>query len=177
MEQAAELAFVDHRHFRREPTRTRDSLDWSNRPAPSLLAEAAPAPVRGESGLRRPSQRGKSAPVRGESGLRRPSQRGKSAPVSRQKGGSLAVSALQPRLVLASSDALSLREFVQLFIIGAFVLLSPVLVFLAAIAAEIAIDILVQAGGAAVAAFVAAGAIGWLLRKLWRRQGGVPVEA
>src|SRR4029077_16420061 len=47
MEQAAELAFVDHRHFRREPTRTRDSLDWSNRPAPSLLAEAAPRP-RGE---------------------------------------------------------------------------------------------------------------------------------
>jgi len=71
---------------------------------------------------------------------------------------------------------LSLREFAQLSIIGAFVLLSPVLALLAAIAVEIAIDILLQAGGAVVPVFVAVGAIGWvLLRRLGRRQG-VPVE-
>jgi hypothetical protein len=157
MEQAAELAFVDHRDSRREPPRTRDSLDWSNRPAPSLLAEAAPAQVRREPGLRRTRN---------------------SAPVSRQRGGSLTASALPPRSVLASSDALSLREFAQLSIIGVFVLLSPVLVFLAAIAVEIVIGVLVDAGGPSLPAFIAAGAVGWLLlRKLWRREGGVPVEA
>jgi hypothetical protein len=72
---------------------------------------------------------------------------------------------------------LSLREWVQLALIGAGVLLSPVLVFLAAMAVEIAIDILMEAGALAVAIFVAAGAIGWfLLRTLRRRPGGVPVE-
>jgi hypothetical protein len=60
-----------------------------------------------------------------------------------------------------------LREFAQLSIIGAFVLLSPVLALLAAIAVEIAIDILLQAGGPPLPACVAAGAIGWMvLRRL-----------
>jgi hypothetical protein len=90
----------------------------------------------------------------------------------------LTASALPPRSVLASSDALSLREFAQLSMIGVFVLLSPVLVFLAAIAVEIVIGVLVDAGGPSLPAFIAAGAVGWLLlRKLWRREGGVPVEA
>jgi hypothetical protein len=83
-------------------------------------------------------------------------------------------SALQPKSVLLGGDSLSPREFAQLSIIGALVLLSPVLALLAAIAVEIAIDILLQAGGAAVAV----GAIGWvLLRMLWRSRGGAPVEA
>lgn len=156
MEQTAELAFVDDRDSRRDPPKTRGVLDWSNRPAPSLLAEAAPTPVRGEPGLRRTRN---------------------SAPVSRQRGGSLTALAPQPRSVLASSDALSLRECVQLSVIGAFVLLSPALVFLAAIAVEIVIGVLVDAGTLALPAFVAAVAVGWLLlRKLRRRQGGDPIE-
>jgi hypothetical protein len=74
-----------------------------------------------------------------------------------------------------SKSALSLCELAQLSIIGAFVLLSPVLAVLAAIAVEIAIDILLQAGPP-LAACVAAGAIGWMvLRRLGRRQGA-PVE-
>jgi hypothetical protein len=89
----------------------------------------------------------------------------------------VAASALQPKSVLATSDALRLREFAQLSIIGAFVLLSPVLALSAAIAVEIAIDILLQAGGRPLPACVAAGAIGWLvLHRLGRRQGGAPVE-
>ena len=75
----------------------------------------------------------------------------------------MAASAFQPKSVLASSDALRLREFAQLSIIGALVLLSPVLALLAAIAVEIAIDILLQAGGPPLPACVAAGAIGWLV--------------
>jgi len=59
----------------------------------------------------------------------------------------VAASALQPKSVLLGGDALSPREFAQLSIIGALVLLSPVLALLAAIAVEIAIDILLQAGG------------------------------
>jgi hypothetical protein len=99
-----------------------------------------------------------------------------SAPVTRQRAGSLTASALQARSVLASDYALSLRDFVQLSIIGAFVLLSPVLALLAAIAVEIAIDILLQAGGPPLPACVAAGAIGWMvLRRLGRRRGA-PVE-
>jgi hypothetical protein len=153
MEQVAELDFVDHRDSRRGPPRPRNPLGSPNHADSSLPAEAAPAPVRGEPGLQRT---------------------GHSAPVSPQRGGSL--TALQPRSVLLGGDALSLREFAQLSIIGAFVLLSPVLALLAAIAVEIAIDILLQAGGAVVPVFVAVGAIGWvLLRRLGRRQG-VPVE-
>jgi hypothetical protein len=45
--------------------------------------------------------------------------------------------------------------------------LSPVLVFLMAIAVEILIDVLLETGVAAVVAFVIVGAFGWLiLRKL-----------
>jgi hypothetical protein len=72
---------------------------------------------------------------------------------------------------------MSLPAWARLSIIGAAVLLSPVLAFLAAIAVEIVIGVLVDAGGLALPAFVAAGAIGLLLpRKLRRRQGGAPVE-
>jgi hypothetical protein len=156
MEQPAELAFVDHRDSRRDPPRTREFLGSSGRPVPSSLAEAAPAPVRGQLALRRT---------------------GNSAPVSRERAGSLAASALHARSALASDDALSLREFVQLSIIGAFVLLSPVLALLAAMGVEIVIDILVHAGGPALPACMAAGAISWMvLRRLGRRQGGAPVE-
>jgi hypothetical protein len=157
MEQDAELALVDHGDSRRNPPRTRASLDWSTRSAPSLLAKVPSDAVREEPGTRRT---------------------GNSAPVSRERGGSVAASALQPKSVLLGGDALSPREFAQLSIIGALVLLSPVLALLAAIAVEIAIDILLQAGGAAVPVFVAVGAIGWvLLRMLWRSRGGAPVEA
>jgi hypothetical protein len=159
MEQAAELAFVDRRASGRDLSGSRDSLGPSNRRSPSLLGEAAPAGVRGEIGLRRTGYR-------------------PSAPVMRQRGGpSSASSALHPRSGLASSDALSLREWVQLALIGAVVLLSPVLVFLAAIAVEIAIDLLMEAGAIAVAIFVAAGAVGWLLlRTRQRHQVDAPVE-
>jgi hypothetical protein len=86
-------------------------------------------------------------------------------------------SALQPRSVLASSDALSLRECVQLSVIVAVALLSPALALLRAIAVEIVIGVLVDAGGPSLPAFIAAGAVGWLLlRKLWRREGGAPAE-
>jgi hypothetical protein len=63
-----------------------------------------------------------------------------------------------------------------LSIIAIAVLLSPVMAFLTAIAVEIVIGVLVDAGTPVLPAFVAAGAIGWLLRKLRRRQGGAPVE-
>jgi hypothetical protein len=57
------------------------------------------------------------------------------------------------------------------------VLLSPVLAFLMAIAVEISIGLMVEAGTAVLPLFVAAGAIGWpLLRKLRRRQEATQVE-
>ena len=100
-----------------------------------------------------------------------------SAPVMKPRGGSLTASALQPRSVLASRNALSLREYAQLSIIVAVALLSPALALLGAIAVEIVIGVLVDAGGPSLPAFIAAGAVGWLLlRKLWRRPGNVPVE-
>jgi hypothetical protein len=99
------------------------------------------------------------------------------SPVMQQRGGSLTASALQPRSVLASGNTLSLRTCAQLSIIAAVALLSPVLALLAFIAVEIVIGVLVNAEALAPLAFVAAGAIGWsLLRKLWRRPGGTPVE-
>jgi hypothetical protein len=71
---------------------------------------------------------------------------------------------------------MSLPAWAQLSIIGAAVLLSPVLAFLAAIAVEIVIGVLVEAGVPLLPAF-ASGVVGWLLlRKLRRRRGG-PVEA
>ncbi len=72
---------------------------------------------------------------------------------------------------------MSLREYAQLSIIVAVALLSPALALLGAIAVEIVIGVLVDAGGPSLPAFIAAGAVGWLLlRKLWRRPGNVPVE-
>jgi len=65
----------------------------------------------------------------------------------------------------------------QLFIVGTAVLLSPALAFLGAIAVEIVIGVLVDAGVPLLPAF-AAGVIGWLLlRKLRRHQGAARVEA
>jgi hypothetical protein len=58
----------------------------------------------------------------------------------------------------------------QLSIIGALVLLSPVFAFLMAIAVEIFVGSLMEAGVPALLAAVAAGAIGWsLFHKLWVR--------
>jgi hypothetical protein len=60
-----------------------------------------------------------------------------------------------------------------LTIIAATVLLSPVLALLAAIAVEILIGLLMEAGLPTFIALVAAGAIGWLvLRKLRVRPAG-----
>jgi hypothetical protein len=57
------------------------------------------------------------------------------------------------------------------------VLLSPALALLMAIAVEIVIGVLVDAGALVLPAFVASVAIGWLLlRKLRRWRGGTPVE-
>ncbi len=67
---------------------------------------------------------------------------------------------------------MSLPAWAQLSIIAGAALLSPVLAFMVAIAVEIVIGLVVEAGAPAVPAFVAAGATGWLLlRKLWRREG------
>jgi hypothetical protein len=71
----------------------------------------------------------------------------------------------------------SLPTWAQLSSLAAVALLSPALAFLGAIAVEIVIGVLVDAGGLAFPALVAAGAIGWLLlRRLRRRQGGAAVE-
>jgi hypothetical protein len=148
MEQTAELSFVDHHHWRRDRPKARDRL-----------GSAAP---------------GGHAPVRGETGLRRTDRR---SPLKQQRGGSPAASALKPRSVLASSNALSLRECAQWSIIAAVALLSPVLALLGFIAVEIVIGVLVDAGGPSLPVFIAAGAVGWLLlRRVGRRQGGAPVE-
>ena len=62
-------------------------------------------------------------------------------------------------------------------VIGVVALLSPVLAFLAAVAVEIVLGLLVDAGAPAPLALVSAGAIGWLLLRKWRRgHGGIRVE-
>jgi hypothetical protein len=72
---------------------------------------------------------------------------------------------------------MSLPTWAQLSILAAVALLSPALALLMAIAVEIVIGVLVDAGGPSLPAFIAAGAVGWLLlRKLRPRQGGAPVE-
>jgi len=72
---------------------------------------------------------------------------------------------------------MSLPTWAKLSIIGAIVVLSPALAFLTAIAVEIVIGVLVDAGGLALPALIAAGAVGGLLqRKVWRRPGGTAVE-
>jgi hypothetical protein len=64
-----------------------------------------------------------------------------------------------------------------LSIIAVAVLLSPVLAFLMAIAVEILMGLLVEAGALALPALLATGAIGWpLFRKLRHRRGVTPVE-
>jgi hypothetical protein len=71
---------------------------------------------------------------------------------------------------------MSLPAWAQLSIIVAALLLSPVLAFLAAIAVEIVIGILVEAGVPQLPAF-ASGVIGWLLPRKWQRgREGAPVE-
>ena len=155
MEQAAELTLTDHHDSGRGLPRARDSLGSSNRPAPSLLAEAAPATVRGETGRQRT---------------------GNSAPVLRQREGVLTASA-PAKIGVGSGNGLSLRECVQLSVIAVVALLCPALLFLAAIAVEIVIGVLLDAGIPLLPAF-AAGVVGWLLLgTLRRRPGGVPVEA
>ena len=57
----------------------------------------------------------------------------------------------------------SLPVWAELSIIAAAVLLSPVFAFLMAIAVEILIGLLVEAGAPVLPAFVATGAIGWML--------------
>ena len=70
---------------------------------------------------------------------------------------------------------MSLREVAQLSILAAVALLSPALALLGFIAVEIVIGVLVDAGGPSLPAFIAAGAVGWLLlRKLWRPPRGRP---
>jgi hypothetical protein len=160
MEQLAELGFVDNRDSARDQPTVRDHLGAFNSPTSSLLAVAAPA-----------------ATVPGEPGLRGTDRRFSSAPVTQQREGSLTASALKPRSRLANRNPLSLRTCAQVSIIAAVALLCPALVFLAAIAVEIVIGVLVDASGLALPVFAAAGAIGWLLlRKLCRRQEGAPVE-
>jgi hypothetical protein len=72
----------------------------------------------------------------------------------------------------------SLPTWAHLSIIAAAVLLCPALAFLMAIAVEILIGVLKDAGVPALLVLVVAGAIGWsLFRKLWGRpRGSVPVE-
>jgi hypothetical protein len=71
----------------------------------------------------------------------------------------------------------NLPSWAPLSIIAVAVLLSPVVAFLMAIAVEILIGLLVEAGGLALPALVATGAIGWpLFRKLRRRPGVTPIE-
>jgi hypothetical protein len=73
---------------------------------------------------------------------------------------------------------ISFLTWAYLSIIATLVLLSPVLAFLMAIVVEILIGSLMEAGVAALLAFVGVRALGWLLfRKLWvRPRGEAPVE-
>jgi positive regulator of sigma E activity len=64
-----------------------------------------------------------------------------------------------------------------LSIITVAVLLSPVLAFLMAIAVEILIGLLVEAGTPVLLVLITTGAVGWLLfRKLRRRPEATPIE-
>ncbi len=70
---------------------------------------------------------------------------------------------------------MSLPAWAQLSIITVAVLVSPVLAFLVAIAIEILIGLLVEAGAPALTALAAAGAIGSpLFRRLRGRPKGYP---
>jgi hypothetical protein len=71
----------------------------------------------------------------------------------------------------------SLPMWAPLSVIAVLVLLSPMLAFLTAIAVEILVGLLVEAGGPVLPAFVVAGAIGWpLFRKLRRRHASAALE-
>ena len=71
----------------------------------------------------------------------------------------------------------NLPTWAPLSIIAVVVLLSPVLAFLMAIAVEILIGLMVEAGAPVLPALVATGAIGWpLFRKLRRRPEATPIE-
>ena len=71
----------------------------------------------------------------------------------------------------------NLPSWAPLSIIAVAVLFSPVVAFLMAIAVEILIGLLVEAGALALLALLATGAIGWpLFRKLRRRPGVTPIE-
>jgi len=70
-----------------------------------------------------------------------------------------------------------LPSWVYLSVIAAVVLLSPVLAFLIAIAAEIVLGAVAQAGVPARIAIVVALVVGWsLARKIRRPQGGASIE-
>ena len=70
-----------------------------------------------------------------------------------------------------------LPPWAPLSIITVAVLLSPVLAFLTAIAVEILIALLVEAGAPVLPTLVATGAIGWaLFRKLRRRPEATAIE-
>jgi uncharacterized membrane protein len=72
----------------------------------------------------------------------------------------------------------SLRTCAAQSVITAVLLFSPALAFLMAIAAEILIDLLVEAGAPAILDLVAVGAIGWVLfRKMSPRPKGAPLSA
>jgi len=78
---------------------------------------------------------------------------------------------------LSDQCPMSLPTWAQWSIIAAVALLSPALALLGFIAVEIVFGLVVDADAHIIPAFVAAGAVGWLLlRKLWRRPGGAPVE-
>ena len=71
----------------------------------------------------------------------------------------------------------NLPSWAPLSIIAVAVLLTPVMAFLMAIAVEILVGLLVEAGALALPVLVAIGAIGWpLFRKLRRRPGVTPIE-
>jgi hypothetical protein len=79
--------------------------------------------------------------------------------------------------VSAGRDGMSSLPTWAIWIISASVLLCPALAFLMAIAVEILIGVLKDAGVFALLAIVVTGAIGWsMLRKLWGRpRGSAPV--
>jgi hypothetical protein len=69
----------------------------------------------------------------------------------------------------------NLPTWAPLSVITVAVLLSPALAFLIAIAVEILIGLLVEAGAPVLLALVATGVVGWpLFRKLRRRPGPPP---
>jgi len=71
----------------------------------------------------------------------------------------------------------SLRTWVGWSVVAAVLLVSPVLAFLMIIAAEMLIDLLMEAGTTAVSA-IAIGAIGWVLfRRFWQPPGEKPQSA